>query len=95
MAFVIGDDCVMCGTCAANCPAEAISEGNGKYVINADSCMECGTCAANCPVGAISVDLFDLEQRKRMRRYAPGISPLSISNDFRGRSVCHAPLRTI
>ena len=50
------DDCVMCGTCAANCPAEAISEGNGKYVINADSCMECGTCAANCPVGAISVD---------------------------------------
>ena len=56
MAFVIGDDCVMCGTCAANCPAEAISEGNGKYVINADSCMECGTCAANCPVGAISVD---------------------------------------
>ena len=42
MAFVIGDDCVMCGTCAANCPAEAISEGNGKYVINADSCMECG-----------------------------------------------------
>ena len=54
MAFVIGDDCVMCGTCAANCPAEAISEGNGKYVINADSCMECGTCAANCPVGAIS-----------------------------------------
>ena len=39
MAFVIGDDCVMCGTCAANCPAEAISEGNGKYVINADSCI--------------------------------------------------------
>ena len=56
MAFVIGDDCVMCGTCFVNCPAEAISEGNGKYVINADSCMECGTCAANCPVGAISVD---------------------------------------
>lgn len=48
MAFVISDDCIMCGTCAANCPAEAISEGNGKYVINADSCMECGTCAANC-----------------------------------------------
>ena len=51
---VLPGDCH--GTCAANCPAEAISEGNGKYVINADSCMECGTCAANCPVGAISVD---------------------------------------
>ena len=56
MAFVISDDCIMCGTCAANCPAEAITEGNGNYVISADSCMECGTCAANCPVGAISVD---------------------------------------
>ena len=79
MAFVISDDCVMCGTCAANCPAEAISEGNGKYVINADSCMECGTCAANCPVGAISVDSVPLgEHRKRMRRYASCISPLSI-----------------
>ena len=51
MAFVISDDCIMCGTCAAT-----ITEGNGKYVISADSCMECGTCAANCPVGAISVD---------------------------------------
>ena len=56
MAFVISDDCVLGGTSAANCPAEATSEGNGKYVIYSDSCMECGTCAANCPVGAISVD---------------------------------------
>ena len=56
MAFVIGDDCVMCGTCAANCPADAISEGNGKYVINADISIESATCAANCPVGAMSVD---------------------------------------
>ena len=27
MAYVISDECVSCGTCAAECPAEAISEG--------------------------------------------------------------------
>ena len=42
-----------CGTCADNCPVEAISEGDDKYVIDADVCVSCGTCADNCPVEAI------------------------------------------
>ena len=46
MAYKISDDCISCGACAAQCPVEAISEGDGKYVIDADSCIECGTCAA-------------------------------------------------
>ncbi|MBR6093941.1 MAG: 4Fe-4S binding protein [Lachnospiraceae bacterium] len=54
MAYVIGDDCVMCGACQAQCPADAISEGDGKYVINADACIDCGGCAAQCPAEAIS-----------------------------------------
>ncbi|MCQ2132361.1 MAG: 4Fe-4S binding protein [Bacteroidaceae bacterium] len=54
MAYVISDDCVMCGTCAGECPSEAISEGDGKYVINPDSCVDCGTCADACPSGAIN-----------------------------------------
>ena len=37
MAYVIGDDCVACGTCIDECPVGAISEGE-KYVINADAC---------------------------------------------------------
>lgn len=53
MAYVITDDCVMCGTCADACPVEAISEGDGKYVIDADVCAECGTCVAECPSEAI------------------------------------------
>ena len=53
MAYVITDGCVSCGTCAGECPVGAISEGDGKYVIDADSCIECGTCAAACPTGAI------------------------------------------
>ena len=53
MAYVITDDCVECGACAAQCPVEAISEGDGKYVIDADTCVECGACADQCPVEAI------------------------------------------
>ena len=53
MAYLITDDCVMCGSCAGECPSEAISEGDGKYVINPDICVDCGTCADACPSGAI------------------------------------------
>ena len=54
MAYVITDDCVMCGTCAGECPSEAISEGDGKYVIDSNACVDCGTCADACPTGAIT-----------------------------------------
>lgn len=53
MAYVIGDECLSCGACADQCPAGAISEGDGKYVIDADACLSCGACADQCPAGAI------------------------------------------
>ena len=52
MAYVIGDNCISGGACAAECPVEAIKEGDGKYEIDADTCIECGNCANVCPVGA-------------------------------------------
>lgn len=52
MAYAISDDCISCGACAAECPVGAISEGDGKFVIDADTCIECGACEATCPVGA-------------------------------------------
>ena len=52
MAYKTSDDCTSCGACAAECPVEAISEGDGKYEIDADKCIDCGTCADTCPVGA-------------------------------------------
>ena len=52
MPYVISDDCVNCGACAAGCPVGAISEGDGKHVIDPDLCVECGACEATCPVGA-------------------------------------------
>ena len=52
MAYKISDDCISCGACAEACPVGCISEGDGKYEINADECVSCGTCAETCPVGA-------------------------------------------
>ena len=52
MAYAISDDCIMCGACADECRVSAISEGDGKYVIDADACVDCGTCADCCPVSA-------------------------------------------
>ncbi len=54
MAYVINDGCVGCGACAAECPVNAISEGDGVYVIDADACLECGACASTCPTESIS-----------------------------------------
>ena len=54
MAYVISDECIMCGACESTCPNSAISEGDGKYEINADLCDACGSCAQGCPVDAIS-----------------------------------------
>ena len=53
MAYKITDACVKCGACADNCPVEAISEGEEKFVSDADTCVSCGACCDNCPVEAI------------------------------------------
>ncbi len=53
MAYKITDKCVACGTCAGECPVEAISAGDPTYTIDADKCVGCGTCAGACPMEAI------------------------------------------
>ncbi len=56
MAYKINpDSCVSCGTCASECPQEAIIEGT-PYTINPDLCIECGACADVCPCEAISLE---------------------------------------
>ena len=56
MAHVISDECIMCGACAAVCPVSAISEGDGKYVVDPDVCIDCGACDDGCPTGAIKAE---------------------------------------
>ncbi len=53
MAYKITDACLSCGACAAQCPVEAISEGDTQFVIDGSVCIECGSCAETCPVEAI------------------------------------------
>ena len=53
MAYVIGEECVACGTCAEECPVQAIKEGE-IYVINEEECTDCGTCSEICPAEAIT-----------------------------------------
>ena len=55
MAYRITDECIACGSCADECPSEAISEGD-IYVIDAATCTDCGSCAEQCPVEAIVQD---------------------------------------
>ena len=62
MAYVINDSCIQCGSCAGQCPVGAISEGDGKFEINADTCISCGSCAGGCPVGAISEDFLRMKK---------------------------------
>ena len=52
MAYFINDDCISCGACEGECPVNAISEGDGKYVIDAATCTDCGSCADVCPVAS-------------------------------------------
>lgn len=52
MAYYINEECISCGACEPECPAEAISEGDERYVIDAEKCTDCGSCADVCPVDA-------------------------------------------
>ena len=53
MAYFINEECISCSACESECPVNAISEGDGKFVIDAATCIDCGACAGTCPVNAI------------------------------------------
>lgn len=52
MAYKITEECIACGACAPECPAQCISEGDPIYKIDAAQCTDCGACANVCPTSA-------------------------------------------
>lgn len=57
VAIVNRDECVGCGVCVDDCPAEAISmDDENIAVVDADACTECGICVDSCPSEAISME---------------------------------------
>ena len=52
MAFRINEDCISCGACQPECPVDAISQGDERYVIDPEKCISCGACEEACPVSA-------------------------------------------
>ncbi len=54
MTHVINDDCISCAACEPECPVQAISQGDSKYIIDPAKCTDCGNCVDVCPVSAIS-----------------------------------------
>ncbi len=68
MAYVVTDECILCGACVAGCPSNAIEEGETQTYIDLDICIECGTCEMNCPTGAI----IWVEELEREASVLPG-----------------------
>jgi ferredoxin len=62
MAYMINEDCISCGACEAECPNQAISEGETTYCIDPNKCTQCvgsystQQCADICPVSACVPD---------------------------------------
>jgi ferredoxin len=73
MALLITDDCINCTVCEPECPNNAISVGDGIFIIDADKCTECvghfaeSQCIDVCPVDCIIVDLNRIESPERLQ----------------------------
>ncbi len=67
-------ECVGCGLCVSNCPADAITLSDGKAKIDETKCIGCGECVVVCKTDALnakwSETLANLQEK--MVEYACG-----------------------
>lgn len=81
MAFIITDECIACGACEAECPNEAISEGEDIFVIDPDKCTECvgfydtQQCYEVCPVEAPQPDPAHEESEEELMAKFKALHP--------------------
>jgi ferredoxin len=73
MAYKITEECINCGACEPECPNQAISAGDERYVIDPAKCTECvghfdeSQCAAVCPTDACVHDPEHKETREELQ----------------------------
>jgi len=73
MAYMITEECINCGACEPECPNQAISAGDERYVINPERCTECvghydeSQCAAVCPVDCCVSDPNHEETKEELK----------------------------
>lgn len=76
MALMISEECIACDACVADCPNDAISQGDPIYIINPSLCTECvgaydePQCALLCPVECIIPDPeYEETHEKLLEKY--------------------------
>ncbi len=73
MALTITDECINCDVCEAECPNQAISEGEMIYQIDPDRCTECvghfaePQCRLVCPVDCIPLHPDHQETQQQLQ----------------------------
>ena len=73
MALMITEECINCGACEPECPNQAISAGDERYIIDPAKCTECvghfdeSQCAAVCPVDACVPNPDHKESREQLQ----------------------------
>jgi len=73
MALMITEECINCGACEPECPNQAISAGDERYIIDPAKCTQCvghfdePQCASVCPVDACKPDPNHVESREELQ----------------------------
>lgn len=72
MALLITEQCINCDMCLAECPNQAIFEGEKFYEIDSARCTECvgfydhQTCVDVCPIECIVTDPYHQETKEQL-----------------------------
>ncbi len=73
MAYMITEECINCGACEPECPNQAITAGDERYVIDPAKCTECvghhdtSACAGVCPVDSCVPDPDHKESQEELK----------------------------
>jgi uncharacterized protein (DUF362 family)/NAD-dependent dihydropyrimidine dehydrogenase PreA subunit len=52
---IVGARCKLCGACCKICPVQALSESQGRLVLDRSKCILCLCCQEICPHGAVDI----------------------------------------